>query len=165
MTDPVIRDPRSIPDDPPPPLASWLLNRLAEDEALALAAQAGPWSSCVTAGGGTVEGADARGVAQRRCFDPCSPYVESEPLALADAEHIARHNPARVLAEVAAKRLQIDQTFRYEETIDDEWGCCHSADEIARGRCPATPVNGIQMLRLLALSYADHPTYWTGWKP
>lgn len=68
-----------------------------------------------------------------------------------------------MLAEVAAKRQQIDMTFRYEATIDGEWGCCHYAEVIARGGCSATPVDGIGMLRLLALPYAEHPGYRQEW--
>ncbi len=81
------------------------------------------------------------------------------------AEHIARHDPARVMAEVAAKRAVIDMTFRYEAKIDGEWACCHSADEIRAGVCTAIPVNEIETLRILAAVYADHPDYQPEWRP
>jgi hypothetical protein len=117
-------------------LAEWLLAQLDEDERVARGAVR--WSE------GAAEWASV-----------------GEP----DYEHIARHDPARVLAEVAAKRLQIEQTFRYEAKIDGEWGCCHTSGEIRSGACEATPVNEIEMLRLLALPYADRPGYRQDWAP
>jgi hypothetical protein len=60
-------------------------------------------------------------------------------------EHIARHDPARVLAEVDAKRRIIVEC---ESLIDDP---AVRAMETA--------------LCLLALPYADHPDYDQTWKP
>lgn len=79
--------------------------------------------------------------------------------------HIARHDPARVLREVEAKRRIIDDALRYEARIDGEWGCSHDPDEIAAGVCPYIPPDEIDALRLLALSYANHPSYRQEWAP
>ncbi|MGW5852100.1 DUF6221 family protein [Streptomyces sp. NPDC055254] len=81
------------------------------------------------------------------------------------AEHVVRWNPARVLAEVDAKRQMLGVILRYEAKIDSEWGCCHSGDQIAAGQCEETNPNEIGALRLLALPYADHPKYRDEWRP
>ncbi len=51
------------------------------------------------------------------------------------AEHIARHDPARVLADVAAKR-------RIVESMGDDW-----------------------VVRTLATAYSSHPDYDKAWRP
>ncbi len=60
------------------------------------------------------------------------------------AEHIARWDPARVLAECEAKRRIIEQVR------DVKWGGFAVRDTI---------------LELLALPYADHPDYRAWWAP
>ncbi|MGW1938970.1 DUF6221 family protein [Streptomyces goshikiensis] len=82
-----------------------------------------------------------------------------------DAEHIARHNPARVLAEVDVRRRLIQEVLRYEAKIDGEWGCCHSREQIAAGLCEEINPDDIEALRLLALPYADQPGYREKWRP
>lgn len=63
------------------------------------------------------------------------------------SEHIARHNPARVLRDVAAKRLML----AFLGSPDMPPG---------EGRYVAE-----RALFLLALSYADHPGYNKQWAP
>ena len=63
-------------------------------------------------------------------------------------EHIARHDPSRVLAECEAKR-RIIVGLDYES---DEW-CFADAPAVA------------EVLPFLALPYADHPDYQQEWKP
>ena len=91
------------------------------------------------------------------------PYAEEQPTVA--AAHIARWDPARVLAEVAAKREIIKVVLWYEAKIDGEWGCCHSEDSIGEGNCPGRQPNDIEVLRLLALPYADRPGYRESWRP
>ena len=69
----------------------------------------------------------------------------------------------RPLREVTAKRAIIRAVFDYEATIDGEWGCGHSADDIAAGRCDSP--DQIEALRVLAAVYDDHPDYRTAWAP
>lgn len=71
------------------------------------------------------------------------------------ADHIARHDPARVLREVEAKRLIIDEhpsrgriNVECKTCSGDHWGEDYP--------CPT--------LRLLALPYADHPDFRDAWK-
>ncbi|MFE0088737.1 DUF6221 family protein [Streptomyces sp. NPDC059016] len=76
------------------------------------------------------------------------------------AEHIVRHDPARVLREVEAKRRMLTS---YENAA------------VAQRAATGTPSVGDLMdgsahslrfaLRLLALPYADHPDYRQEWKP
>jgi hypothetical protein len=72
--------------------------------------------------------------------------------------HIARHDPAHVLAEVEAKRRILSEVVPeidgMEDRIDGEWGV---GDPTER--------ESVALLRLLALPYADHPDYRQEWKP
>jgi hypothetical protein len=83
-------------------------------------------------------------------------YGEGTP-SREQADHIARHDPVRVLADVSAKR----QILNEHRVID---GRCHVCTAIHDGHarrfrapCPT--------LRLLALPYADHPDYREEWRP
>lgn len=82
------------------------------------------------------------------------------------AEHIARHDPGRVLAEVDAKRRIVDlHSPREVASMDHEtWGqtfqvcrSCREGDRQIVAPCPT--------LRLLALPAADHPDYREEWRP
>jgi len=72
---------------------------------------------------------------------------------------------ARVLREVEAKRQIVDIILQYEAKVDGEWGCCHSAEQIAAGLCPDSVPGEIEGLRLLALPYDTHPDYDAAWAP
>lgn len=82
----------------------------------------------------------------------------------AEAEHIIRWDPARALAECASKRALIEIAFETERTIDGEWGCVHSIEEIRAGECPISQPDGIEMLQVLARAYADHPDFQEAWE-
>ncbi|MFB8393670.1 DUF6221 family protein [Streptomyces yangpuensis] len=76
------------------------------------------------------------------------------------AAHIARHDPARVLAEVDAKR----QILRRLEGAESTLGAAE------KGTVPHDLMTGAvnswrDAVRLLALPYADHPDYRQEWKP
>lgn len=79
------------------------------------------------------------------------------------AEHIARHDPARVLAEVNAKRAILDEHQPLKIEGDKIAGCqtCSWRDdmEVLQVEWPCPTV------RLLALPYADHPDYRQEWRP
>lgn len=117
-------------------LVEFLRARLDEDEALAREAPPGPWHI-----GNAVDPTQ-----------PCSVHTFPGVRLVADglnwlvAEHIAHHNPARVLAEVEAKRQMLDQHVGYYGTGDDS----------------SWPV---RVLTLLALPYTSHPDYREEWKP
>ncbi|MFH9610440.1 DUF6221 family protein [Streptomyces sp. NPDC017448] len=76
--------------------------------------------------------------------------------------HAARHDPARVLAEVEAKQRIIE--------CHEPWTAANG--DIICGRCGREHVDGrpgghfpCQTLRLLALPYAAHPDYQDAWRP
>lgn len=72
------------------------------------------------------------------------------------ADHIARHDPARVLREVEAKRLLI---ANYEEAVA-------FYDEPANRRVSAGEVTGLSTaLACAALPYIDHPDFKETWCP
>lgn len=75
-------------------------------------------------------------------------------------DHIARHDPARVLAECQAKRAIIaERTCGCPDPDCDDCGACsgnHHADP--------TPAP-CATIRHLATVYADHPDYREEWRP
>jgi hypothetical protein len=86
----------------------------------------------------------------------------------ADAAHIAAHHPARVLADVEAKRELVKLHGRAvlragggAQYFDTETVCrsCEPNYQFRELSWPCTT------LRLLALPYADHPDYRDEWRP
>ena len=73
--------------------------------------------------------------------------------------HVARHDPARVLAEVEAKRKVIHM---YEETL--------AFIEMMKSRGKDAPAHEaaaesyLNVIRVHAAVYADHPDYKGGWQ-
>lgn len=137
-------------------LRAFIEARLADDEAIAQAITGKEWHE------GSAWLTDMIHPLQSQLIDRPHfvPMITEE-----DIRHIARHDPARVLREVAAKREVMAWIFHYEAKIDGEWGDCHSAEDIAAGRCPYTSVDGIEALRVLASVWSDHPDYLTEWSP
>jgi len=78
------------------------------------------------------------------------------------AEHIVHHDPARVLAEVKAKRaiVQAHQKFGLEAALVEHKG--YDALNYHRNQAMAHALNVV--LRYLALPYADHPDYDPAWR-
>jgi hypothetical protein len=125
-------------------LATWLRNRLDEDEQTARDAGSVRLNAYLEGGddGWAVETEDGG--------DPGA-IIGDRGLA----EHIARWDPARVLAEVQAKRRMIDhlELAMPRLTPLNNWGAAEM-DELAGN-----------MLQLLALPYAAHPDYRAEWSP
>ncbi|WP_052509102.1 DUF6221 family protein [Kitasatospora griseola] len=76
-----------------------------------------------------------------------------------NARHIARHDPARVLAEVAAKRRIL---ARYTSAVEDS---AEGADGYYDENRFEDARQLVPVLRLLTLPYADHPDYREEWRP
>ncbi|WP_199562112.1 DUF6221 family protein [Micromonospora deserti] len=127
-------------------LVTWLRAQLDDDERIAREAgyRAIAWPA-----NGTwhLEGVEHYVVGEEEAF--CHPH---------NVEHIARHDPARVLAEVDAKRRILD--FLSVAQIDVSRP--GQPPEFVPGEAPpiAHPV-----LRLLALPYAGRPGYRDEWRP
>lgn len=81
-----------------------------------------------------------------------------------DARHIARWDPARVLAECEAKRRLIAFAYDADAIIDGERGCCHSGEAIQAGQCPYMRPDDNEGVRILAAVYASHPDYDPSWR-
>lgn len=123
-------------------LVEFLRARLDEDEQVARAATPGPWTQDEEvdgwrAGRQTVVRADRFRVVT------VDQTRQHHPAGEENVAHIARHDPARVLADVAAKRALLDAMI----------GPALSS-AVAR-TCDA----GLATARYLALAYADHPEY------
>lgn len=73
-------------------------------------------------------------------------------------EHIARHDPAHVLADIEAKRRIIERAAGYAdmEWIDD------NPQRIGSGNAEEVLA---EVLTLLALPFADNPDYDESWRP
>lgn len=122
-------------------LVEFLTARLDEDEHAARAATPGPWAVDDESYAEAVRAEDVAVVAGGRWGGEASVFEST-----ADALHIARHDPARVLAEVDAKRQLLAWVLRWPMRPH-----------------PPSSVDGV--LELLALPYADHPDYDEAWRP
>lgn len=127
-------------------LVRWLTAQLDEEQRIAEAATDGPWIAEVSGEtGNCVIPADAQSTRE---------YVAKTQLyaAVFDAEHIACHNPSRVLREIDTKRQVL---ARYEElrAASKEQGLIGDVTEEYQDF----------LLRLLALPYADREGYRAEW--
>lgn len=117
-------------------LVTFLRARLDEDQRVAATAGGGDDCGAWTAAGETVD------------FD----QYEIGGFHPSTAAHVARHDPARVLREVEAKRRLLEQfTLR--------------GDSVRRTVQPSTGGVWDDLLRMLALPYAGHPDYREEWRP
>lgn len=137
-------------------LAKWLLEQIAEDEQMARkVASPPPWAI-------DDQQRDDRAIygAARGATVAYDPSGDSE--SKADFAHIVRWDPARVLAECAAKRRIVDL-----HTIEDRYlDCptCTDSDYRTR-RYDDEQLWWCDTLKLLALPYVDRPGYRPEWRP
>ena len=125
-------------------LVEWLRAQLEIDEEIARAAahyEAGNWT---TKGGHPVSVADEL-VEQADTFERVVVFDEGSP-SEEQAHHIAEHDPARVLREIDAKRRIIGRINSHAAVMG--WDEVHG-----------------DVLRSLALPYADRPGYEESWRP
>ncbi|MET9957046.1 DUF6221 family protein [Streptomyces sp. NPDC006339] len=134
-------------------LLAFLRARLAKDEQLALAASPGPWrpdeehdqvlatDGIVVAEGFALSGRQLR----------------------ATVDHIARHDPVRVLVEARAKQQLLDE---HQDVNDGSCGTCITPKWGYPTHGGSSPqAYPCATLRLLALPYADHEDYNEAWRP
>jgi hypothetical protein len=116
-------------------LTVFIRARLGEDEAIAEAAGlTGCWIAEEPAIGVVLVGGE--------------PLIEGHIVGL--TAHIARHDPARVMREVAAKRAILAEHRQVER--DPQWGVVHE--------CLSCHVAfPCRTLLLLASAWSDHPDY------
>jgi hypothetical protein len=80
--------------------------------------------------------------------------LRAQQIFPAEADHVIRHDPARVLREVDAKRAIVDDLAEFIR-----WGARKGLDyQDGVDACERT-------LKRLALPYADRPGYREGWRP
>lgn len=128
-------------------ITEFLKARIAEDERAARDATEGPWEVKPTKGGDqpwiTEVGSDYW--LARTSSDPGSARD-------ANAQHIARHDPSRVLAECAAKRAILEQRKGSDSSMnDDEWTMGYSDANY-------------DALYAIASVYAGHPDFQQEWE-
>jgi len=155
-------------------LADFLLARIAEDEAAARAADPSPWQygDVESVAGGSLYDRDV--MIASMLYDAegeAAGVRRTRPTWQADANgaHIARHDPARVLAECEAKRriVEAHTPVDYSPLGMESPNACHICGidagmgdwEYAKDSYPCLT------LRALALPYAGHPDYREGWRP
>lgn len=146
-------------------LAPFLLARVAEDEERALRAPAGPWRLTeITEGIGLrwymVEGAPPPAGTSRP-----DQGADGDPTSVVDIEdeslgrYFERFDPARVLAECAAKRRIVTDhadTTTYVYRDDGSEACGRCGDGTVEAPC--------QTLLALAQPYADHEDFQEAWR-
>lgn len=151
-------------------IVEFLEARIAEDEAVAKAALHHPRTYNKATQDFDQTGTD-NGSWHTSSF--CDPYdqrmVEGVGITIYDegghtaeqAEHIARHDPARILREVAAKRavmIAADDATSYDMTVEGDRG-------VGSRNMIEDPYVGDVILRALACAYSDHPDFNEEWRP
>lgn len=144
-------------------LIEFLEARLDEDEEAAKNVHPGPWraqppkdQSAWDGGWEVVSDAyrpDQLGHPVVNVGDPVD--LNTRRGGVVDQDHaafIARHDPDRVLREVAAKRKAIGEAQQAHQFVSPKF------------RIPIEDGAGGYMLRLIAVSYADHPDYQDAWR-
>lgn len=134
-------------------LVAWLRAQLDADEQAARAASPGPWTVNDESYAETIYDANGQDVVSGGRWNGEASVFDSTE----DAIHIARWNPARVLAEIDAKRRIIDRYL----AGDTDMGSTHGPD----WNEPESRQLGEDVLRLLALPYAGQPGYRDEWRP
>ena len=141
-------------------LTEFLLARIAEDEALAQVATPGQWDRD---SGWSITAPPPE--------DWSGPYVVVETKQRNDAEFIASHNPARVLAECEAKRNIV------AHLVDAERGVARAARLLAREGNDSRDAQEAEfaadakldavtcIAKHVAAVYADHPDFDEEWRP
>jgi hypothetical protein len=75
-------------------------------------------------------------------------------ITVEDVRHIARHDPARVLREVEAKRKILDDHAPVVDGTQSSWKWFEGSESESE-----------RILRLLALPYSDRPGFREEWRP
>lgn len=153
---------------PPVSIVEFLEARLSEEQAIAEAAPGGEWTACTE---DSIAGAsvyDEQWVLLYPMHYDHDNALSNQPGATGPmyiersrdelAAHIARHDPARVLAEIAAKRKVLEFWAIWNEPDSDG----HlRADTWAQATRHAIKI----VMYQLALIHSDHPDYDERWRP
>lgn len=157
-----------------PTLTDFLLARIAEDEAVARAASPSPWQYGTVesvAGGSLYDATRMIGAVHYEQPEDHDGRIVRHLLsdeANANGVHIARHDPARVLAECEAKR-RIVQMHRPSGEFDSDacilcqWDIdCEAPRADHHDGAGSFPCDTV---KVLAAIYSDHPEWRDEWRP
>jgi len=144
-------------------LIAFVTARLDEDEAAAQAATPGPWRAVTSAELEEMRQRDDDAPEDAR---PWTRPVMSEDESRSDGDriHIARHDPARVLREVAAKRRRLER-YLAQDGFDLPEGVEDGRDPDERERDEAVKLALEDEVREDAAVCGDHPDYRQEWAP
>ena len=138
-------------------LAAFLLARISEDEATARAAvkvtEVGATAGWYWSNAGDAVFLDGTSIPVA-----CGPW--RQPMDQAWAFHIVRHDPERVLAECDAKRRIVTAHRQRQDSVTGI-----PRDDAGRAERHAAGSAVDDVLRFLALPYADHRAYRPEWRP
>jgi hypothetical protein len=142
-------------------LVAWLLERIAEDEQRAQAATAGPWrhnpdKHWRKPGTAWFEEAVFAGPAGEDAICVAGTGETDDRQSMADADHIATWDPARVLAECDAKRRIVTEHQSARAAADAD-----PSDVSAKIGAFAFEI----AMRAAAVPLADRPGYREEWRP
>lgn len=98
----------------------------------------------------------------QKCFQfhsDCGCYTPLTPIVGFIQDRARELDPERgsIIIELLATFLQ------YEQRIDAELGCHHSATQIAVGRCPGTQPHTVHGVRALANMWTEHVDFDADW--
>jgi hypothetical protein len=136
-------------------ITDFLLSRIAEDEAAARAVP--PLDYNVDMGGNRQDERFTFGRTLPSSADGMGNWSKHRNSPTTRA-HFARHDPARVLAECAARR-------RIVELAEEASGIDAALDGNAAVGPRTEPYIGDLILHALASVYSDHPDYREEWRP
>jgi hypothetical protein len=149
-------------DDTDPRLIGFLRNRYEETWRIAVAACGGGKGVWAQADPDRYEGRIVNDRGEVVTHDEGAPHEH-------EARHIAANDPARVLADINAKR-RILELYREERTRrdiyeSDEARAEEDDEQATRRRSAAARTRGLEMaIEILALPYALHPDYDEEWR-
>lgn len=139
----------------------FLTARLGEDQVAAKAATPGPWKT-----DDPLMSDHVGSVVLKDYVAGCSVRSGYRENSIQDAAHIARHDPARVLREVEAKRhvLKRHKVTAAKRDYPD-LNACEGCGSKGYGYGYRTPdINDCPELRNMTSAYADHPDYNPAWR-
>lgn len=145
-------------------ISAFLLARIAEDEAVANAATGLSWSSVVD----TPDDNDHAGAIY--ADGNWDAWVANWDGGSENGAHIARHDPARILAECAAKRAIVSHlapALHAAEQAERAWVQRPNDPDVARWEGMKTAVRQAVecIVWHLAEVYSDHPDFNDDWCP
>jgi hypothetical protein len=151
-------------------LREFIEQRITEDERAACidGPSPRPWVAVTDADSGPCvrTGVDQEPEWQREvnhqvwhCDDEADGCPEQARMWISEAEHMARHDPARVLRDVEAKRRLLAQY----QAVCDEVRSPKSAEHRMNARARQFALD--EVLVTLALPFSDHTDYNPSWSP